>query len=439
MLLIYAKQKSSRLNYISSLIFNELFGVEFEIVNDSKSFADFAGVKINYSEENFNNSVSVKPHKLLFEENVIEQNPKVFEWRKHKAFFKTNENNIVPFDLFAASFYLISRYEEYLYSKKDKHNRYLPYNSIAYKNDFLNKPLVNIWLEELKFILKNKYPELSFKKRQFSFIPSYDIDLAFAHHGRGFFRTILGFAKAALHFRLNDIVDRIKTFLGVISDPYDNFNFHIDVHKRFNLKAIYFYLIADFGEFDKNTSYKNKRFRSLLKKTNTHSDVGLHASYSSNSDYDVLKEECHRLSEVLGRSIFQNRQHFLKLDLPKTFRNLIKLGITEDYTMGYAHENGFRASICNPFYFFDLDENKETELKIFPFVCMDECFIRFKKLTPDEAFEQIKILIDEVKAFNGTFIPVLHNHSLSNYRQWKGWREVYENMCEYASGITNSP
>jgi hypothetical protein len=138
------------------------------------------------------------------------------------------------------------------------------------------------------------------------------------------------------------------------------------------------------------------------------------------------------LSKVLNRQITKSRQHFLKLDLPHTYRNLIDLDITDDYTMGYASEIGFRASICSSFYFYDLELDIETNLKIHPFAFMEGTLRDYLNIHADKALNHIKPLIDEVKAVNGTFICLWHNESLSNQYRWVGWQEVYEQTIKYA-------
>jgi hypothetical protein len=101
--------------------------------------------------------------------------------------------------------------------------------------------------------------------------------------------------------------------------------------------------------------------------------------------------------------------------------------------MGYSGQPGFRASICSPFYFYDLDIDKQTDLKIIPFAAMEATFKYYLKATPQEAIKEINELIDVVKLVNGTFVSVWHNESLSEQGLWKGWKEVYINVLEKAS------
>jgi hypothetical protein len=102
------------------------------------------------------------------------------------------------------------------------------------------------------------------------------------------------------------------------------------------------------------------------------------------------------------------------------------LGLTDDYTMGFASEIGFRAGICDSFYFYDLDLEAETKLRVHPFQVMDASLRYYMKVHVDDAINKIKPIIDEIKKVDGTFMSLWHNESLSNVSPWEGWRNVYE-------------
>src|SRR5687767_4267910 len=115
MILIYSHTTSYRLQYICQFIFAELLGVQYSLTLDQQGFEEYDGPKINYSQVNVkgNNIFTIHNHSLLFEKNITEQRIEIFDAGGTKAFFKIDDSNF-SFDIFAATFYLISRYEEYL-------------------------------------------------------------------------------------------------------------------------------------------------------------------------------------------------------------------------------------------------------------------------------------------------------------------------------------
>jgi hypothetical protein len=114
------------------------------------------------------------------------------------------------------------------------------------------------------------------------------------------------------------------------------------------------------------------------------------------------------------------------LNFPVTYQNLQKLNILRDYTLGFAREAGFRAGIARPYHFYDLEKEEQSDLIMVPFQYMDGTLQQYKRCSPEEAKEIIKILIDETKRVGGLFVSLWHNTSLTDEDEWKGWRDVFE-------------
>ncbi len=432
MLLIYSHKITHRLKYILNLIFTDVLGVNIELTTDSEYFRKHKGVKLSYTNNPLSDELFFVSRNLLFETGITEQNISVFDYNNNKVFYATGKASALPFDVFAASFYLVSRYEEYLPHIRDEHDRFIAEDSLAYMNGFLDKPVVNIWILWIKELIQKKYPQIVFPERKYEFISTIDIDNAYAYREKGFTRSIGGYLKSLSKLNLFEMAERTKVLLGLQKDPYDTYNFQLEIIKKHRLKTIYFFLLGDYGVNDKNLPIESKKFQSLIKMLGDYAQVGIHPSYGSNKSREQLKKEVERLSKVLHRDITKSRQHFLKLTLPETYRNLIDLDITDDYTMGFASQVGFRASICTAFNFYDLDMELETKLKIHPFAVMEGTLKYYMNVLPEEAMQKIRPLIDEVKAVNGQFISLWHNDTLNGLKLWAGWKEVYEEMVNYA-------
>lgn len=428
-MLIYSHKITNRLQYIFKTIFTDVLLTNIEITGNLNQFESFEGVKINYSNSKLNSGIFFQPSTILFETGINEQNISVFEFESNKCFFSVGRDSVFPFDPFAASFYLISRYEEYLPHIKDQHERFVASESLALQHSFIEEPLVNIWANRIKQEIEQHYTDFKFPKRKFEFISTLDIDNAYAYKNKGFLRMVGGLLKS---FPQGTFAERLKVLTNKELDPYDTFDYQNEIHKVHHIKPIYFFLLGDYGVNDKNIPVKNKTFQSLIKSLADYHIIGIHPSYASNQNIATLQKEIRRLQDITHRNTTKSRQHFLKLNLPNTYRNLIDNDITEDYTMGYAEVSGFRASICSPFYFYDLDTEVTTKLKVIPFTIMEATLQYYNKATPEEALTKIKNLMQKVKAVNGTFVSVWHNESLSDKTIWKGWKMVYEEMLKEA-------
>lgn len=433
MLLIYTPKITNRCRYIFHLVFKDILGIDFELVSDIDRFKNYAQEKICYAYQPIGDELFIQCSKLLFETGISEQNIQVFEWEHNVVFCGTGKHSVLPFDPFAATFYLVSRYEEYLPHIRDKYDRYNAFESLAYKHNFLHKPVVNIWAGWIRDLIAKRYPALKFPERKYKYLSTIDIDNAYAYKEKGLMRTLGGYAKSFTQFDLQQVTERTKVLIGAQKDPYDTYDLLFDIQRKYKLRPVYFILLGDYDINDKNISPENNKFRSLIKNLADQADVGIHPSYASNARKPQLQKELKRLSSILNREITKSRQHFLKLRFPDTYRSLIDLDITDDYSMGYANQVGFRAGTCTPFNFYDLDQEVETRLKVHPFAVMDATLKYYMKVDPEEAMDYIKPLVDEVRAVNGVFMSLWHNETLSNDKVWFGWRELYEEVVKYAA------
>lgn len=432
MLLIYTHKNTNRVRYIFNLIFKELLGIEYLITTKKHEFEIWENEKINYSFQYIENAFNIYPSNLLFESEIRQQNIETVSFRDIKCPYAVFKQSDMPFDIFAASFYLVSRYEEYLPFKKDTYGRFSASESISFKLGFLQLPVVNIWSEWLKEFLTQKFPSIRFRIKKYTFIPTLDIDSAYAYKQKGFLRSTAGMLNSLTHLDFKEISERLNVLFALKKDPFDTYELQFQLIEKYKLHPIYFILYADYGNLDKNIHVFNPTFQRLIKSISDRAEVGIHPSFASNENTLILEKEISRLSGVLNKDVKKSRQHFLKLTFPYTYRNLLNAGISEDYTMGYASQIGFRAGICDPFNFYDLDLEYETQLRIHSFAVMEGTLKDYLNLSALDVINYVKPLIESVKKVNGTFICLWHNESLSNQKRWIGWHKIFEEMLQLA-------
>jgi hypothetical protein len=432
MVLIFTTRITSRNKFTFKLILSEILGIEYQLTSDLQEFEQYAGPKFSYGRQALGEELFFQSTGLLFETGIVVQELQSLNWKGLNVFYPTHKNSSLPFDPFAASFLLVSRYEEYLPHIKDKHGRFAAHQSLAYQHNFLDTPVVNQWALEILSILENRFGKIQRKASQYAFIPTIDIDNAWAFQHKGFIRAGAGLIADLINLKFKHFTQRLSVLFRLKQDPYDTYEYQLELIEKYKLDTVFFFLLGNFATFDRNVPYQNKHMQSLIKFVADIGEIGIHPSYASNSALPILQEEVHRLSGILHQEIHNSRQHFLKLNLPQTYHRLIECDITDDYTMGYAELPGFRASIASPFFFYDLDLEVETSLKIHPFAIMDGTLKDYLKIEPDQAAEIINPLIQKVKAVNGTFISVWHNESFAENERWKGWRRVYEDLIEKA-------
>ncbi len=433
-LLIYSPKVTPRVKYIFNFIFREVLSCDFDFTSNAQDFNLYTGAKLSYSEKPLGKELCFKSTELLYKNNVIPIEISFAKFGSEKVPFAVVDSAL-PFDVFAASFYFLSRYEEYLPYTPDQHLRFPAQASLQYKLGFLKQPIIDQWCLILKNLLLKKFPELKFGVRQFQFIPTIDIDRAYHFKSSGIIKNTARIIKSIFEWNSEKISNIINTGLGKQKDPFDTYQFLKSTHEKYKLKPIFFFLLSYKGdkEHDVNIHPNDDLLQQLILETAKSATVGIHPSYASNSSFNKLKEEKALLDNLLSENVDIARQHYLKLHLPKTYLQLIKANINHDYTMGHATEVGFRAGTCTPFFWFDLQLEKQSHLKIHPFAVMDATLQKYLKLKPAEATILIEELINSVKMVNGTFYSLWHNESLSETGHWKGWKKVYEKMLDSAN------
>lgn len=440
MLLVFIDKITNRVGYSLGLIFNDILGVNYKITTSRDVFEKYEGAKITYSKNRIGLEPFVYSTDLLFETVIEIKELNLFEYKGNPAVFRTYaKDSILPYDIFAASFYFVSRYEEYLPFIQDVYGRFNYKESFAFKNSFLHKPIVNIWAKQLEAKLKETYPDLEFSKHYFRFYNTIDIDSAYSFKEKGIGRKVFGFMRDFINGNFSELVYRFNVlFLGK-QDPYDTYDYQVSLIQKHKLKTIYFILFGHFGKFDKNIPPYNKKFQMLIKYLCDYAKVGIHPSYASFDEEGELSVQIKELIEVIHKPVYRSRFHYLKFRLPISFRRLINNMITDDYSMGYSDIIGFRAGICSGYNFYDLEVDGETKLRIHPFAVMDVALKNGLKLSPKQAIKEIKEIANEVIDVEGDFISVWHNESMCERYEWSGWREVYEKMIEYVSKVDRTP
>lgn len=404
-ILIYTPKITPRIQYIFEFIFYEFSGIVVEFTTNIQFFEASTQPKLSYSLAPISDEIHLKLDEFMWE-NTLKSN--------------LNFDSLQPI---GKIFYALSRYEEYFIKEKDIHDR------ISGKNRVYKTPFVDQWVLEFQQTLQTTFPELNFKKRKFITVLTCDVDQAWQVKNKGLKRTWGNRIKLLLNRNWTEFQQTEKIRKGEIEDAFDQYIYFKKLKEEHQFEMIFFWLLGDYGKFDKNIFYKNPHQIKLIQELKQWAEIGIHPSYASNQSLIQLQKEIHRLENILDEKVTKSRQHYIKLELPTTYQNLIRSGIQEDYTLYYADETGFRAGTCTPFKWFDLSKNETTNLIIQPFCAMDVTLRNYMNLTPKEAMQELIRLKTEVQKVDGTFTVLFHNSNLAN--DWKDWKLVLEAILAF--------
>jgi len=419
-LLIYTPTINSRIQYVFEHIFENILGISFAFCMNEQDYIAHNGAKISYGIAAENGGIFFAKHELMLSLEIKKQDFAFADFNQDKVPFLVDKG-IFPFDVFAASFYFLSRYEEYIIPERDQHQRFEGKSSLAYQLDLIKRPIIDEWALAIAAEIQKKYPQFKIAVKKFRFIPTLDIDRPY------YFKTD-SFLKKNLK----------KLLLAFKADPFEVYQQVANWDQKFKLKTIYFILMGNKHPNDSAPSVKNKHFIEAIRTIKSNHQIGIHPSYFSHLNPESISQEKNNLTEIVGEKIEISRQHYLLLSLPNTYRDLISMGIKEDFTLAFADMAGFRASTCTPFFWYDLECEEISSLYLYPTTVMDQTLKKYLSLNPEQAIELVEELMENVKSVSGTFISLWHNESVNDFGAWKGWKIVYQNMLEKANKIIHS-
>ncbi|MBN1988950.1 MAG: polysaccharide deacetylase family protein [Bacteroidales bacterium] len=422
-LLVYTNSITPRLTYIAKFLLGNILGYTVTFSTSKSKIDSFNGPVIAYTSSSVSNAVNIVPHGLLTEMDITEQPLSLSVWNGLPVVFVTSDEAKIPFDLFAASFYLVSRYEEYLPFTADSHGRFPYQESMLFKAGLLGRPLVDEWAMALRDELFTVFPKQTLPKRKFHFVPTIDIDNAFAYRHKGFRRTFFGSLRDLAYFRFSDLAARYLVILGFKHDTYDVYEQLYSLLSPYPW-AVWFILGGKYGHYDKRVSLSKRPMRRLVRRISRQFEVGVHPSYGAGLSAKSVEEEVAQLSLVVNTEVSKSRQHFLRIKMPYTYRLLADLGIKADYSMGYSNTCGFRAGTCTAFPFYDLESESELPIMVVPFAVMDRALLRECGADTVKAVSHALHLAKAVRNVGGTYIILWHNESLSGINEWEGWETV---------------
>jgi len=354
------------------------------------------------------------------------------------SYMRIDDNSIhLGIDIFCSAFFMLTRYEEYVKPERDQHDRFPATASLAYKEGFLDRPVINEYLEILWYCIKRLWPGLERKKRNFRTILTHDVDVPFNHAFTGLPQLIRSCGGDLLKRRdLFLAVRRAKSWQAVKRGDYRQdisytFDRIMDISEKNSLKsAFYFKTACTDPNYDHNYSIEHKWIRQLLRDIYQRGhEIGIHPSYNTYQDNKQIKLEFERLLKVceeegIKQETWGGRQHYLRWKTPLTWRIWNEAGIDYDSTLSYANHAGFRCGICYEFPVYDLEQRQKLRLVERPLIVMEGSVLgeQYMNLEYEDALQYMKKLKERCKRYAGDFVLLWHNSSFATKKDY----DLYE-------------
>lgn len=351
-----------------------------------------------------------------------------------------NKDHILPIDIFGSSFFMLTRYEEMVKNDRDEHDRFPATASLAYQEGFLDRPIVNEYLEILWDCMKYLWPGLKRKQRAFQMRVSCDVDHPYQESVKNVFQQVKHIG--------SDLVTRrsprmaVKSTLNYIATRIGNLSFDVnftsidwimDVNEGVGNKVAFYFKAGQTDDvFDSGYSLEEPIVRQLFYNIYRRGhEIGLHPSYHTYRDKRQLCREADNLRYTLNdmginKNILGGRQHYLRWETPTTAINWEAAGLDYDSTLSYADHAGFRCGVCYEYPLFDITTRKILRVTERPLIAM-ECSVidaQYMNLTTQEAVKYMLKLKYICRKYFGDFTLLWHNSILTEPQMKKTYLEL---------------
>ncbi|WP_246944224.1 polysaccharide deacetylase family protein [Bacillus pinisoli] len=429
--------------YIVNVLLKDFLGLQFEI--EVHNILDYVILLPNGKElwikDHFFSHVpptegylhhSFLPTKVSFAKNrfIPEQDIPIIYGTEDVDVIR-DERIICNIDLFASSFFMLTRWEEYVNKNRDSFDRFPAKESLANKHLFLDRPVVNEYTEMLWSMLLFLGIEQDRLERRFSIIPTHDVDhIRLWDSPIDVLRTMVG--DLTIRRNVNLALSRPKQYLNIKNnhekDPFDTFDDIMDQSEALGIQSRFFFMNGGVTKFDRKYKLKDRHVQNVIQRIKRRNHIiGFHPSFNTYTNPELWKQEKEGLEEVLGLPVKEGRQHYLRFQVPLTWEIWEKNNMTVDMTMGYAEKEGFRAGTCYEYRVFDILKRRTLDVTEFPLIVMESTFFYQDDVRPEEMIKRINYLKQKVKKYNGNFVILWHNSNF-NHGIWKDIKHVYKEV-----------
>lgn len=407
--------------YVFNFIFKDILGINISLIKEERN--DYLielpnGKSIKLLDDFFNNASDdyIKPENIPHDVKMlnlgqVSELPIIFG--SDQIFI--NDNDIkCGFDIIGSIFFMLSRWEEVAITEKDEHGRFPGKLSLAVKNNFIDKPIVNEYILLLRSFIEELDPSVVMKENEGNITLTSDIDDFRKYSNFNIFKKLAGdlVKRHSPGMFYRNFREFCMKFLLNTKDPYDTFEELFEFAKLTTKNPIFFIPTAAKGQFDSGWFSKSKYFAKtaefILKNGG---EIGLHYGYDSMGSVEKIIAEKELLEKRLNVKIDSCRAHFLRFNVEQSFEDLASSGITKDYSLGYSKYAGFRSGTSYSFKAWNFKTRKPYDIEVHPLIVMDATLNSHSEMSKNEIAGVVKKYRNLVGNFGGNLVLLLHNSS----------------------------
>lgn len=355
---------------------------------------------------------------------------------------KKGSDYYIHYDILGLTFWMLARVEEIGSTDLDNHDRFPASSSNAFKHGYIDRPVVDEWHYILGQVIQRTWPEIELKQHDFRIIVSHDVDRPFEQYFVS--------PTAVMRQTCGDIVRRRNPSLAyrrilnwkavnsgdLTKDSFYTFDWIMDQSERYGLTSAFYFICGVTNRFwEGHYDIEHPIIRNLLRRIHERGhEIGLHPSYETYRQPDLIKSEFNKLLQVcedekISQKKWGGRMHYLRWDPTVTLTGWNDAGLDYDSTLTYADHAGFRCGTCREYPAFDVNSQQALNLRIRPLIAM-ECSIldnQYQGLDFEEALAYLALLKNNCEKVQGCFSLLWHNSEFTNVKHKELYKTIISN------------
>ncbi len=437
----------SERQYVTDILFGEYLGLEYRTIPESGTreyriklengnqlvvedhfFSRFPADLQYLKKENLPQKIVLAKNRFTPEKDMVVLFGNDDLTEEHQK----NRRVICSNDCISASFFMLTRWEEYVNKTRDELNRFPSAASVSKKSGFLRRPVVNEYVEFIWNILEDLDCSQKRKSRNFTPLITHDVDFILRWYSFRHLLKALGadlIRKKDLKNFIMDLGDYTRVISGKKKDPFDTFDYLMKLSEENRLTSHFFFLSI---QKMKNLQYyelSHPRIKSIMNEIIQRGHhIGFHPGLNTCANLTGWQNEYHYLQSISPVDIKSGRQHYLQFEAPATWQIWNDMKMEWDSTLSYHDDTGFRAGTCYPFSTYNFLTRKKLDLLERPLIIMDKPLVQYNlHLGYDSILKNALNLLDTVRKYQGEFTLLWHNNCF-NIKEWAEFQHIYEEI-----------
>ncbi|GAB4313273.1 MAG: hypothetical protein Kow0059_04410 [Candidatus Sumerlaeia bacterium] len=332
-------------------------------------------------------------------------------------------------DVLATVFSVLARLEEWENGPRDQFDRYDEKHGYLMRYGLATRPVVDEVRALLDRLIEHAWTPVPRRSlwngRRAAMFLGHDVDHVRYSTPKGLLKHPWRTARLTGRWRegWRSLRQVLWGFSHRRSDPYFSYYYLLRLYRHLHIRGTFFVIPRRTHRLEPyDLLSEDDLIRALTAlAVRVNAEIGLHASFAGGRGGAEFERDLAAFHKAFAYGPDGMRSHYLRFFWPDTPRALEAAGVHYDSTLGFSAIEGFRCGTSRPFFLFDVERRRPTNVLEIPLLLMDSTLMYHRRYSTEEAMEKSLALLRTVHTYNGVFTLLWHTEALL-CPLWTPWR-----------------